>query len=87
MSEEQIRQAVIAALASVAPEGDYEGLRPDRPLRDQLDIDSFDFLKVVIYLHDKLGIEIPETEYQELATLNRAVAYLGARKDVARTDR
>ena len=79
MSPEQIRQAVIDALSSVAPEGDYAHLRPDRPLRDQLDIDSFDFLKVVIHLHELLGIDIPESDYRKLATLEDAVSYLAAR--------
>jgi acyl carrier protein len=79
MSPDQIRQALIDALCAIAPEGDYEHLRPDRPLRDQLDIDSFDFLKVVIQLHDRLGIDIPESDYQKLATLDGAVSYLAAR--------
>jgi acyl carrier protein len=79
MNQEQVRQAVIAALSSIAPEGDYERLRGDRPLRDQLDIDSFDLLRVIIRLHETLGVDIPEADYQELSTLDRAVAYLGSR--------
>lgn len=79
MNREEIRHALIDALSAVAPEGDYEYLRADRPLRDQLDIDSFDFLKVVIRLHDALGIDIPEADYQKLATLEGALAYLSER--------
>jgi acyl carrier protein len=79
MNRDEIRRAFIAALSAIAPEGDYERLRPDRPLRDQLDIDSFDFLKVVIRLHETLGIDIPEADYQKLATLEGAVSYLAAR--------
>jgi acyl carrier protein len=79
MTRDEIRQAVVDALGAVAPEGDYARLKPDRPLRDQLDIDSYDFLNVMIQLHDKLGIDIPEADYQKLATLNAAVDYLSAR--------
>lgn len=79
MKADEIRKALISALASIAPEGDYEHLRPDRPLRDQLDIDSFDFLKVVIRLHETLGVDIPESDYHKLATLEGAVSYLAAR--------
>lgn len=83
MNEAKIKRAFIDALSSIAPEGDYEHLRADRPLRDQLDIDSFDFLKVVIALHDSLGVDIPEADYQKLATLDGAVSYLSGRAGTA----
>jgi hypothetical protein len=62
-----------------APGGDYVALRGDRPLRDQRDIDSFDFLNVVIRLHDKLAINVPEADYQKLATLDSGIDYLASR--------
>lgn len=83
MTAEEIRRVVIDALSAVAPEGDYDVLRGDRPLRDQLDIDSFDFLNVVIRLHDKLGVDVPEVDYPRLATLDGATAYLASRLAVA----
>ncbi|HZP92223.1 MAG TPA: phosphopantetheine-binding protein [Burkholderiales bacterium] len=79
MNPERARRALLDALSSVAPEADYEHLRADRPLRDQIDLDSFDFLKVIVQLHDVLGIDIPESDYQKLATLEGAVSYLAAR--------
>lgn len=79
MTKEDIQQAVVEALSNVAPEGDYERLKPDRPLRDQLDIDSYDFLNVIVHLHERLGVDIPEADYHQLATLDAAVAYLAAR--------
>ena len=79
MTRDQIKQAILEALAAVAPEGDYERLKPDRPLRDQLDIDSYDFLNVVVALHERLGVDIPEADYQKLATLNGALDYLAAK--------
>jgi acyl carrier protein len=83
MNQTDIRRALIEALASVAPEGDYDRLKPDRPLRDQLDIDSYDFLNVVVRLHEQLGVDIPEADYQKLATLDSALAYLAPRVGAA----
>jgi acyl carrier protein len=83
MTQDEIKRAVLDALAGVAPEGDFDRLKPDRPLRDQLDIDSYDFLNVVIALHEKLGVDIPEADYQKLATLNGALDYLVARTSAA----
>jgi acyl carrier protein len=83
MTKDDIRAAVLDALSSVAPEGDYERLKPDRPLRDQLDIDSYDFLNVVVHLHDQLGVDIPEADYQKLRTLDATVAYLAAKLGAA----
>jgi len=79
MNPSAIRQAVIDALSSVAPEGDYDRLRPDRSLREQLDVDSYDFLTVMVRLHESLGVDVPEADYGKLATLDDAVVYLAAR--------
>jgi acyl carrier protein len=78
MTPEQVRQGFLDALGQIAPEGDLDHLRPDRPLRDQLDIDSYDFLQLVIALHERLGVDIPEADYQRLATLQGALDYLNA---------
>lgn len=80
MSNDEIFAALTETLAQIAPEGDFGSLKPDRPLRDQLDIDSFDFLRWMIALHERLGVEIPEADYARLATLNGAVEYLAALK-------
>ena len=79
MTSEEIRQALLDALADIAPEGDYARLKPDLPLRAQLDIDSYDFLNVVVGLHERLGVEVPEADYQKLATLDSAVSYIAGR--------
>jgi acyl carrier protein len=83
MNRQEIRAALIEALSAIAPEGDYATLKGDRPLRDQLDIDSFDFLNVVIRLHDKTGVDIPEADYRHLATLDAATDYLATRLGVS----
>jgi acyl carrier protein len=78
-TREAIRAAIFAVLGEIAPEADPAAIRADRPLRDQIDIDSFDFLNVIIRLHETLGVDIPEKDYAELLTLNGAVDYLARR--------
>lgn len=76
---ERLRAAVFDAIAAIAPEVDPAAIRPERPLRQQIDIDSFDFLNVIIRLHEALGIDIPESDYGELQTLDRTLDYLARR--------
>jgi acyl carrier protein len=78
-TREQIRAALQDILGAIAPEADFDAIAPDKLLRDQLDIDSYDFLNVVIRLHETLGVDIPETDYGKLATLNGTLDYLVAR--------
>jgi acyl carrier protein len=79
MDETALRQAVFATLRRIAPEVAPAELAPDRPLRDQVDLDSIDWLNFLLGLHDALGVEIPETDYAALVTLDDVVAYLRAR--------
>ena len=79
MDETALRQAVFATLRRIAPEIAPGELAPDRPLRDQVDLDSIDWLNFLLGLHDALGVEIPETDYAALVTLDDLVAYLRAR--------
>jgi acyl carrier protein len=84
MTPDDIRAAVHRALGGVAPEADLEQLQPDVSFREQLDIDSMDFLNFVIALHKELHIEIPEKDYPKLATLQGCVAYLSANQNTSR---
>jgi acyl carrier protein len=79
MTREDIRSVVLDTLAAIAPEADPAALRPDVPIREQLDLDSMDALNFVIGLHETLGVEIPEADYAKLTTVDRCVAYLEAR--------
>ena len=81
MTREELRRAVLDALGTVAPELDPDALRPDAPLRDQVDLDSMDFLRFVIDLHTRVGVDIPERDYSRLTSLSRAVEYLASRAD------
>ncbi len=78
MTEEELRQVVLRALTEVAPDVDPARIDPDTELVEQLDIDSMDFLNVVVAIHEQTGIEIAERDYGKLSTLNDAVAYLAA---------
>ena len=79
MTEIEIKQAVRDALSSVAPEADIDSIDPAKDLRDQIDIDSVDFLNFMIGLHKELGVEIPDADVGKLNTLNGCIAYLETR--------
>ena len=79
MTEQEIRQTVLYALGRVAPEADPSAVPPNADLREELDLDSMDFLNFVIALHERHGIDIPEADYPKLATMDGAVAYLSTR--------
>jgi acyl carrier protein len=74
---------VLDALRRVAAEVDPETLEPSADFRDQLDIDSMDFLNFVIGLREATKIEILERDYPQLISLDRCVAYLGSRVPVS----
>ena len=79
MTRSEIRDIVLRALMDVAPEIDAAALRTDVPLRDQVDIDSMDFLRFVVALHTQTRVEVPEADYGQLATIDGAVDYIAAR--------
>ena len=79
MSEEQILAALIMILEDVAPEADFDEIEPDEDIREVLDIDSFDFLNVLIALNDETGVEIPEADYGKLVSLDDIVKYVAAK--------
>ena len=84
MTADEIRKIVLAALTGVAPEVDEASLAPDISFRDQLDIDSMDFLNYVIALHESLHVDIPERDYPRVASIDGAVAYLAAKLKTSR---
>jgi acyl carrier protein len=78
-SEAQIKEVVLRVLNGIAPEVELDAIDPRRDLRDQIDIDSVDFLNFVIGLHKDLGIEIPDADIPKLASLNSCIGYLLSR--------
>jgi len=79
MNDEHIRAIAVATLKSIAPEIEDDELRGDRPLRQQVDLDSMDWLNFLLGLHEKLKVDIPEADYAKLVTMNDVVAYLAAK--------
>ena len=83
-TEQELHALVISVLTEVAPDIDPVAIDPDADLVEQLDIDSMDFLNVVVAINERTGIEIPERDYPKLSTLHDAVSYLAeAQKHLA----
>ena len=76
MSEEEIENVVFKELQNIAPEANPAQISPEENLREALDIDSFDFLNFMIALHERLKVEIPESDYNKLGSLGELVRYL-----------
>lgn len=76
MNQNEIRERVIKTLAGIVPELDAAALKPAVSLRDQLDIDSMDFLNLLIALHQEFGVDVPESDAGKLGTLDACVSYI-----------
>ena len=81
--QEQIRTEVLAIVKRLAPEIDPARIIPDKPLRPQIDLDSMDWLNVLASIHEKLGVDIPETDYGKVQTLDGIVAYIAGKTPAA----
>ena len=76
MAPPEIRQVVLDILERIAPDEDLTNLDDAAPLRDQMELDSMDFLDIVMELRKRHRIQIPEADYGNLASMNSTVAYL-----------
>lgn len=74
--QDELKQTVLRLLGEIAPEADLAAVNPEVSFRDQLDIDSIDFLNFVVALHKQFQIEVPESDYPELVTIEGCVRYL-----------
>jgi acyl carrier protein len=77
-NEARLRQVVIEALQTVAPDADVAVLDPARTFHDQFDIDSVDFINLILTLEKRLGVRIAETDYPKLSSLEGCLAHLAA---------
>jgi len=85
MTSGDIREAVLEILVEIAPDEDLSNLKEDVSFREQLELDSMDFLDIVMSLRKKYRVQIPEEDYPQLATMASTVAYLEPRmREVAR---
>jgi acyl carrier protein len=83
MSEIDVRKIVQEELNNIAPEIDLATVTPTADLREAIDIDSMDFLNFITAVHQRTGIDIPETDYPKLTTLAGIFAYLDAKLTAA----
>ena len=76
MTHDECKQLVVDIIADVAPDEDITNIKPDVRLRDQLELDSMDFLDIVMELRKRHNIEVPEADYPELESLDSCANYL-----------
>jgi acyl carrier protein len=79
MTKEEIKSVLIEIVAEIIPDEDLTNLKGDIPIREQVELDSMDFLDIIMELRKRYGIEVPEDDYIHLATLDSSVAYLEPR--------
>lgn len=79
MTDNEIKQLILNIITDIAPDEDVSDVKPDVRLRDQLDLDSMDFLDIIMELRKRHKIEVPEEDYMKLATLDGCVEYLRPR--------
>jgi acyl carrier protein len=75
-TNEDTRTTVLSVLTSIAPEVDPDDIRDDVLLRDQVDLDSMDWLNFLRGIHRRLHVDIPESDYASLRTLADVVGYV-----------
>ncbi len=76
MTKEACKQIVLDIIAEIAPDEDLSDVKSEIKLRDQLELDSMDFLDIVMELRKKHGIEVPEDDYPQLESLDSCANYL-----------
>ena len=76
MNTEEVRKVVLDIISDIAPDEDVSGLKDEVSLREQLDLDSMDFLDIVMELRKRHKVEVPAEDYPKLASMASCVAYL-----------
>ena len=83
MTRAEIRSVILDILERIAPDEDLTDLKDDVPFREQLELDSMDFLDIVMELRKRYRVQIPEDDYEHLASMSGTVGYLEPKlKDV-----
>jgi acyl carrier protein len=75
VNRDELRKALLDCLARIAPEVDIGALRPEVRLRDQVDLDSVDWLNFFVAVHARLGIDIPDADAARITTLDQLIEY------------
>ncbi len=76
MTRDEIRSEIVDILENIAPDEDLSGLKDELSFREQLSLDSMDFLDIVMELRKRHRIQVPEQDYLQLASMASTVAYL-----------
>lgn len=76
LSNEEVRSKVLDIIADIALDDDVTGIKDEVALREQLDLDSMDFLDIVMELKKRHKIEVPQEDYTRLASMQSCVEYL-----------
>jgi len=76
MTKEEVKTSLLNIISEIVPDEDVMNLEQNTSIRDQIDLDSMDFLDIIMELRKKYQVEIPEEDYPELATMNSSVTYL-----------
>lgn len=85
MTRDDIRQVILDILERIAPDEDLSDIQDSVPFREQLELDSMDFLDIVMELRKRYRVQIPEEDYEHLATMDGTVEYLEPKlRDVPR---
>ncbi len=79
MTDEQIRESIIKEILNIAPDIQEEDILPDANIQRSLEVDSFDFLKILTALYKELGVEVPEADYAKVDTLDHMAEYFSQR--------
>ncbi len=76
MKADEIRAMILEVIHEIVPDEDLSNIKPDVRIRDQIEMDSMDFLDIVMELRKRYSITVPEDDYMELSTLDSSAAYL-----------
>lgn len=76
MTDQQIKDMILEIVADIAPDADLSNINPEVRLREQIELDSMDFLDIIMELRKRYKIDVPEDDYMKLSTLNGCVEYL-----------
>ena len=76
MISAEIKKEILDILKAIAPDEDLTGLKDEVNFRDQIELDSMDFLDIVMELRKRHRIQIPEEDYEQLASMQSTVTYL-----------
>ncbi len=79
MNRIELEKIIKTAIVDIAPDAEPADLEPDDDMRDELDLDSMDFLNIIIAVSNKAGVNIPESDYAQVLTLETMCGYVESR--------